>query len=182
LLGRDGPAAKGGDEFLYIAHSVGTDGKAASAPPRKLRCPACWQLMRPSGRGADPSRRCPPAGSPCLLKLHQGGNQFLRLPRPPSRRATGPKMPHRFAFLRNGYAGEREKGDRSAMKDRLRIALLVMTASGLAGCATAPQPQSVNARAVCEQMTRDSASSPELVSPDFFKQCMIARGANPTKD
>jgi hypothetical protein len=52
----------------------------------------------------------------------------------------------------------------------VRLALLVMTD---------PPRQSVDARAICEQMTRDSASSPALVSPDFFKQCMIARGASP---
>ena len=62
----------------------------------------------------------------------------------------------------------------------VRLALLVMTASVLASCATDPPRQSVDARAICEQMTRDSASSPALVSPDFFKQCMIARGASQT--
>jgi hypothetical protein len=136
---------------------------------------------RSSRRGANPFPTLPPAGSPSPLQLHQGGPS-LAYGRAHLLAAPGVQRCHIARLSSQRHTRERKK----AMEDRLRLALLVMTACALASCATAPQSQSVNARAVCEKMTRDSASSPDLVSPDFFKQCMIARGfgsdANPTKD
>jgi hypothetical protein len=53
----------------------------------------------------------------------------------------------------------------------------------LAGCATSPPKSapsaSVDVRALCEQLTKASASSPELVDKNYFSQCMIAHGAGP---
>jgi hypothetical protein len=59
----------------------------------------------------------------------------------------------------------------------LRTILLLMTGA-LASCATAPSPQSFDARAICQQLARASASSPELVSDAYADQCMIAHGYN----
>jgi hypothetical protein len=49
----------------------------------------------------------------------------------------------------------------------------------LAGCASASSPPlaSVDVRALCQEMTQASASSPELIDRNYFAQCMIAHGA-----
>jgi hypothetical protein len=48
----------------------------------------------------------------------------------------------------------------------------------LAGCATASPPlASVDVRALCQELTQASASSPELIDKNYFAQCMIAHGA-----
>ena len=61
----------------------------------------------------------------------------------------------------------------------MRIILLLMTGA-LAGCAaTGPPPQWLDARAICQQLAKASASSPALVSDDYIDQCMIARGYRP---
>jgi hypothetical protein len=49
----------------------------------------------------------------------------------------------------------------------------------LAGCATGPSAQWLDARALCQQHGKASASSPELASGDYADQCMIAHGLNP---
>jgi hypothetical protein len=61
-----------------------------------------------------------------------------------------------------------------------RTTLLLLTAL-LAGCASAsgPSPQWLDARKLCQQQGKASASSPELASGDYADQCMIARGLNP---
>jgi hypothetical protein len=59
LLGRDGPAAKGRDESLYFAHSVGIDGKATSPPPHEIEASSFDQAAEKAfGKGVvkDPSR------------------------------------------------------------------------------------------------------------------------------
>jgi nitrous oxide reductase accessory protein NosL len=62
----------------------------------------------------------------------------------------------------------------------MRTTLLLLTAL-LAGCASAtgPSPQSLDTRAICQQLGQASASSPELRSDAYVDQCMIARGLNP---
>jgi hypothetical protein len=60
----------------------------------------------------------------------------------------------------------------------LRIGLLVMTVT-LAGCATGPSPQWLDARATCQKLAQASASSPELIDDAYADQCMIARGYGP---
>jgi hypothetical protein len=66
------------------------------------------------------------------------------------------------------------------MRATTRITLLLQSAL-LAGCASAtgPSPQSLDARAICQQLGQASASSPELRSDAYADQCMIARGLNP---
>jgi hypothetical protein len=50
----------------------------------------------------------------------------------------------------------------------------------LAACATGSTPTaSVDVRALCEEMTKASASSPERIDKDYFPNCMIAHGAKP---
>jgi hypothetical protein len=66
-----------------------------------------------------------------------------------------------------------------------RIVLLV-SSGALASCATRPAPQpGLDARALCQQLTQASASSPALISKDYFDNCMIAHGSGsqigPTK-
>jgi hypothetical protein len=62
----------------------------------------------------------------------------------------------------------------------IRIVPLLLSCI-LAGCATAAPPlASVDVRALCQEMTQASASSPELISKDYFAQCMIAHGASAT--
>jgi hypothetical protein len=60
-----------------------------------------------------------------------------------------------------------------------RIVLLLL--SGVpAGCAAASSPprSSSDVRALCQELTQASASSPELISKDYFAQCMLAHGAS----
>ena len=60
-----------------------------------------------------------------------------------------------------------------------RTTLLLLSAA-LAGCASAgPSPQWLDARALCQQQGKASASSPEPASSDYADQCMIARGLSP---
>jgi hypothetical protein len=48
----------------------------------------------------------------------------------------------------------------------------------LASCAPARPPlATVDVRALCQEMTQASASSPELIDKNYFAQCMIAHGA-----
>jgi hypothetical protein len=49
----------------------------------------------------------------------------------------------------------------------------------LAGCAASKSPPlaSVDVRALCQELTQASASSPELIDKNYFAQCMIAHGA-----
>jgi hypothetical protein len=35
----------------------------------------------------------------------------------------------------------------------------------------------MDVRALCEELTKASASSPELIDKNYFSQCMIAHGA-----
>jgi hypothetical protein len=51
--------------------------------------------------------------------------------------------------------------------------------SVLTGCASASSPPvaSVDVRALCQELTQASASSPELIDKNYFAQCMIAHGA-----
>jgi hypothetical protein len=61
----------------------------------------------------------------------------------------------------------------------IRIGPLLLSVV-LAGCATANPPMaSVDVRALCEELTKASASSPERIDKDYFPQCMIAHGASP---
>jgi hypothetical protein len=57
--------------------------------------------------------------------------------------------------------------------------VIPMLLSGLlTGCATARPPvASVDVRALCQELTQASASSPELIDKNYFAQCMIAHGA-----
>ena len=57
-----------------------------------------------------------------------------------------------------------------------RVSVLLLLGV-LTGCATATSPPSLDVRALCQELTQASASSPELVSKDYFAQCMIAHGA-----
>jgi hypothetical protein len=59
------------------------------------------------------------------------------------------------------------------------IRILPFLLSGvLAGCAAASPPlASVDVGALCQELTRASASSPELIDKNYFAQCMIAHGA-----
>jgi hypothetical protein len=61
-----------------------------------------------------------------------------------------------------------------------RTTLLLLSAL-LAGCAsvTGPSAQWLDARALCQQQGKASASSPELVSGAYADQCMIAHGYQP---
>lgn len=62
--------------------------------------------------------------------------------------------------------------------DRRMIRVAPLFLMGLlGGCATA-RPQ-VDVRALCEELTRASASSPERIDKDYFPNCMIAHGAKP---
>jgi hypothetical protein len=53
----------------------------------------------------------------------------------------------------------------------------------LAGCASGSSPplSLVDVTALCQELTQASASKPELISKDYFANCMIAHGhgANP---
>jgi hypothetical protein len=62
------------------------------------------------------------------------------------------------------------------MGTAVRIILLVLSGA-LASCAT--KPQSLDARALCQQLAQASASSPELISKDYFNGCMIAHSSGP---
>jgi hypothetical protein len=64
--------------------------------------------------------------------------------------------------------------------DRPMIRVVPLLLSGLlAGCATASSPSaSVDVRALCEELTKASASSPERIDKNYFSQCMIAHGAS----
>jgi hypothetical protein len=60
----------------------------------------------------------------------------------------------------------------------MRTILLLMLLSGaLCGCAhpPVPSPQSLDARALCQQQAQASASVPEQKDA-YFDQCMIANG------
>ncbi len=59
-----------------------------------------------------------------------------------------------------------------------RTALLLLSAV-LAGCATRPPRQWLDAQALCQQQGQASASSPELASSDYADRCMIAHGLSP---
>jgi hypothetical protein len=59
----------------------------------------------------------------------------------------------------------------------IRIVPLLLSAL-LAGCATASPPlASVDVRALCQELTQASASSPEHIDKDYFAHCMVAHGA-----
>jgi hypothetical protein len=61
----------------------------------------------------------------------------------------------------------------------IRIAPFLLSGV-LVGCATASRPvASVDVRAFCQELTKASASSPELIDKDYFANCMIAHGAKP---
>ena len=66
----------------------------------------------------------------------------------------------------------------AAMRAFTQTNLLLLSAL-LAGCATGPSPQWLDAQALCQQQGKASASSPELASGDYADQCMIAHGLNP---
>ena len=55
---------------------------------------------------------------------------------------------------------------------------LLLLSALLAGCATGPSPQWLDARALCQQQGKASASSP-VATGDYADQCMIARGLSP---
>jgi hypothetical protein len=64
--------------------------------------------------------------------------------------------------------------------DRHMTRIVPLLLSGLlAGCATAKPPvASVDVGALCEELTKASASSPERIDKNYFSQCMIAHGAS----
>jgi hypothetical protein len=57
------------------------------------------------------------------------------------------------------------------------ILLLTLLSGALCGCANprVPSPQSLDARALCQQQAQASASAPEQKDA-YFDQCMIADG------
>jgi hypothetical protein len=61
--------------------------------------------------------------------------------------------------------------------------VLLMLSGAIAGCATSPTSptSSLDVRATRQELTQASASKPELISKDYFANCMIAHGhgANP---
>jgi hypothetical protein len=59
-----------------------------------------------------------------------------------------------------------------------RTTLLLLSALLVGTCATGPSPQWLDARALCQQQGKASASSP-VASGDYADQCMIARGLSP---
>jgi hypothetical protein len=61
------------------------------------------------------------------------------------------------------------------------ILLLLLLFGALGSCATgpAPSPQSLDARALCQQLAQASASSPDQRSDAYFDQCMIASRQGP---
>jgi hypothetical protein len=59
-----------------------------------------------------------------------------------------------------------------------RTTLLLLSALLVGNCATGPSPQWLDARALCQQQGKASASSP-VASSDYADQCMIARGLSP---
>jgi hypothetical protein len=64
--------------------------------------------------------------------------------------------------------------------NRQMIRIVPFLLSGvLAGCAAASRPPlaSLDVRALCQELTQASASSPELIDKNYFAQCMIAHGA-----
>jgi hypothetical protein len=64
----------------------------------------------------------------------------------------------------------------------MRKTLLVLLSAALSGCATGPSgpsTQALNTRALCQQLAKVSASSPEQISGDYVDQCLIARGFAP---
>jgi hypothetical protein len=65
--------------------------------------------------------------------------------------------------------------------DRQMIRIAPFLLSGLlAGCATTSPPvASVDVRALCQELTKASASSPELIDKDYFANRMNAHGAKP---
>jgi hypothetical protein len=65
--------------------------------------------------------------------------------------------------------------------DRHMIRVIPLLLSGLlAGCATASSPvASVDVGALCQELTKASASSPELIDKDYFANCVNAHGAKP---
>jgi hypothetical protein len=57
--------------------------------------------------------------------------------------------------------------------------ILLLLSAALSGCATGPPGPSTQARgtrALCQQLAKVSASSPEQISGDYVDQCLIARG------
>jgi hypothetical protein len=63
----------------------------------------------------------------------------------------------------------------------MRTILLLPLFGALCSCSTgpAPSPQSLDARALCQQLAQASASSPEQRSDAYFDQCMIASSQRP---
>jgi hypothetical protein len=60
--------------------------------------------------------------------------------------------------------------------------ILLLLSAALSGCATGPPGPSSQARdttALCQQLAKISASSPEQISGDYVDQCLIARGFAP---
>jgi hypothetical protein len=61
-----------------------------------------------------------------------------------------------------------------------RTTLLLLSALLVGSCASAgPSPQWLDARALCQQQGKASASTPEPAGSDYANQCMIARGLSP---
>jgi hypothetical protein len=56
-----------------------------------------------------------------------------------------------------------------------RTTLLLLSALLVRSCASRPSPQWLDARALCQQQGKASASAPDA-SGDYADQCMIARG------
>jgi hypothetical protein len=73
-----------------------------------------------------------------------------------------------------------QSGHEVPLRPQRMIRIIPFLLSGvLAGCTTAKPPlASVDVRALCQELTQASASSPELIDKNYFAQCMIEHGAN----
>jgi hypothetical protein len=73
------------------------------------------------------------------------------------------------------------RSDGLRSREAIMRTILLLLAGALCGCATKPgsAPQSLDARALCQQQAEASASSPEQKSDAYFEQCMIASSKRP---
>jgi hypothetical protein len=94
-------------------------------------------------------------------------------------RDRSPHSRHAGLSLSRAAAVRRGTGTLGTVMRRISLLLLSAALSGCASGPAGPSAQSLNAKALCQQLAKVSASSPEQISGDYVDQCLIARGFAP---